>query len=276
MQKNDPNIEKGVAYINAALDIFEKLGSTWWLAWAKGLVWDIHEQRDDVLTVRALWEDIIALWRKTGDRSGEAILIMDWGQLALRHGNILDAREYFLSSLKIYEELGWKGHYVYQILRDLGHVARAHQEYDQALLYSTNCADLAEKIGWFRFVADCSIGFAFLYKGDDRRAKASFIDALRGAQNNNREDLVLFCVACFASLLVVRRKPEAAAHLFGACMDRLDVYQEQIALFKMIDLDHFIAICQDQLEKAAFSQAWEAGSLMTLEQSLAFAQEFLE
>jgi predicted ATPase/DNA-binding SARP family transcriptional activator len=275
MQKNEPNIEKGLANLNAALDIFEKLENTWWLAWAQGLVWDIHEQREDVITVRVLWEEIFALWRKTGDLSGEAILVMDWGQFALHHGKYKEAQEYFLSSLKMYEELGWKGHYAYQILRDLGHVSRALQEYDQAFLYSTNCADLAEKLGWICFVPDCSLGFTYLYIGDERRAQAYFIDALHAAQNDNRKDLVLFCMACFASLMVVRGKLVDAARIFGACIDRLDTHQEQIYLFKKVDIDHFLELCQEQLESAAFSQAWEEGSHLTLEQALAYSQELL-
>jgi tetratricopeptide (TPR) repeat protein len=138
----------------------------------QGLVWDIHEQCEDALTVRAEWEEIIALWRKTGDRAGEAILVSDWGQYAVHHGNYVEAQEYLLNSLKIYEELGWKGHYAYQTLRELGHAARALQEYDQALVYSTNCANLAEKLGWYRFVPDCSLGFTYLYIGDPHRAEA--------------------------------------------------------------------------------------------------------
>jgi hypothetical protein len=35
-QKNELNIEEGMAYLSAAVDIFEKLENTWWLAWAKG------------------------------------------------------------------------------------------------------------------------------------------------------------------------------------------------------------------------------------------------
>jgi predicted ATPase/DNA-binding SARP family transcriptional activator len=276
MQKNDSNVEEGLAYLNAALDIFEQLDSTWWLAWAKSLVWDIFEQRDDAQTVRALWEEDFDLVRKTGDRALEAVLIMDWGQFALRQGNFSEAMEYFLSSLKIYAELGWKGNYVYQILRDLGHAARALQEYDQALLYSAQSSDLAEKIGWTRFTSNCSLGFTYLYTGDDRRAQAYFVDALQSAQRDNRMDLVLFWIACLASLFVVRGKLEDAARLFGACMDRLDTHQEQLALIKAIDLDHFFALCQDQLQKAAFSEAWEAGSLLTFEQALAFAHELLE
>jgi predicted ATPase/DNA-binding SARP family transcriptional activator len=275
MQKNETNIEKGVANLNAALGIFEKLENTWWLAWAQGLVWDIHEQREDVNTVRALWEEIIARWRKTGDLSGEAILVMDWGQFALHHGDYIEAQKYFLSSLKMYEELGWKGHYAYQILRDLGHAVRALQEYDQALLYSTQSADLAEKIGWIRFVPDCSLGFTYLYTGDERRAQAYFIDALLAAQNDDRKDLVLFCMACFASLMVVRGKLSDAACLFGASIDRLDTHQEQIYLFKKVDIDHFLELCQEQLESAAFSQALEEGSHLTLEQALAYSQELL-
>jgi hypothetical protein len=95
-------------------------------------------------------------------------------------------------------------------------------------------------------------------------------------RTTDRDDLVIFCTACFASLLVARGKPADAARLFGASIDRLDIHQEQIYLFKMIDIDHFLEVCQEQLDKPAFSLAWEAGSQMSLEQTLAYALDFLE
>jgi tetratricopeptide (TPR) repeat protein len=93
---------------------------------------------------------------------------------------------YLQKSLSIFEELGSKG-FAFQVLRDLGHAARALKEYDQAEVYYENCVILAQEIGWSLALPGIywCLGFVALHRSNVVRARKYFNQAEELAQESN-------------------------------------------------------------------------------------------
>jgi predicted ATPase len=269
------NYEQGLNQMIESTIMFQKIGNTWWHAWALNLISMSREERyGDAQAVRAILQEDTILWKKAGDRWGEAIPLSAWGQFALRQGNFVEAQDSLRKGLEIFQELGSRG-MTAKTLRDLGHASLALQEYDQAEMYFENYEIFAQEIGWDISFTHCALGFVALHKGDDLQAEKYLIDALKTAQESGWKKAVIFCIASFASLNVVREKPAAAACLFGAFFAQVDTNQIQVDLVNQIEIDHFLDLCQAQLEKTVFDQAWNAGCAMTLDQVATCAQESL-
>ena len=180
--------DQGLDLAIESLDTFRNTGNTWWQAWALNIISALREEKsEDAQAVRAILQQDTILWRKAGDRWGEAIPLMAWGQYALKQGDFVEARDFLQGSLVIYQEFRSKGG-IFQALRDLGDVARALQDYDQAEEYYDRCLIFAQEIGWKHLLPHYGIGFVALHQGNDREAEKFFRQALRSAQELGVKD----------------------------------------------------------------------------------------
>lgn len=255
-----------------SLGIFQRSGSTWWQAWGLNLISMLREEKqDDFQKVEAILQEDLLLWKMTGDRWGEALLLRAWGQYLLAHDEFAEAQRILSQSLEISQKLGTKGDF-YQIIRDLGFAARALKRFEQAEAYLEKGVILAREMGMYLSTAHCALGFLALNQGELQRAEDIFNEALLLVQDANFQSLHPLYLAGFASLSVIKGKFENAVRLYGFCHRYIDFSNEQAALIKKIDLDHFLAVCQTQVERAIFERAWSEGREMTLAQAEACTQ----
>jgi tetratricopeptide (TPR) repeat protein len=141
------NEELGYKLMSDCIKTFQEAGNLWWHAWAVNLTANYEEKRNDPLAYREFLRKESLLWKKAGDHWGEAMPVMDWGHYALNHGLFMEAQEYLLKSLAIYQEFSSIG-MIFQILRDLSHITRALHEYDLAEAYLDQCLALCCQLGW--------------------------------------------------------------------------------------------------------------------------------
>jgi predicted ATPase/DNA-binding SARP family transcriptional activator len=264
--------DRGLKLILESLETFQISGNTWWQAWALNYLSALREElAGDAQAARAILQQDMILWQKAGDRWGEAISLMAWGQYALRQGDFVEARDFLQNCLEIYQEFGSKGG-IFQASRDLGHASRALQEYDQAEAYYDQCLSFAEEIGWKYLLPHYGIGFVAFHQGDDQRAGMFFDLTLRMALELGVRHWVILSLTGYAALCLRREKPVEAARLFGAFSTLAGADQIQVDPVYQIEIDHYLNLCRGQLEKGAFDQAWNAGRQMTLGTALACAQ----
>ena len=277
INKIDFNDNQGFNLINEGIKIFQNTGNTWWHAWAINIILKIIITFENKSTVRSIFMEETKLWRQIGDRWGEALPLMYWGQFSLFNGEFVEAHNYLIRSLEIFLEFESKG-MAYQVLRDLNHAARAQKEYDQAEEYLENCTILIHEIGWNYLLpeVDCARGFIALHKGEYLRAKSLFTVALKNVKETKLKENIILCIAGFAALNVVRDNPAYAARLFGACYSNKDVNQFRMRMIrKKFDFDHFLELCITQIKKPVFDQAWNEGCDMSLDQAVTYAQEVM-
>ncbi|MBW6472326.1 MAG: hypothetical protein K0B14_04305 [Anaerolineaceae bacterium] len=270
------NEELGYQLMCESIKTFQEAENLWWHAWAVNLTMYYEEKFKDLQTYRELLKEESLLWQKTGNPWGEAIPIMDWGHYALKHGLLLEAQEYLIKSLEIFQELDSAG-MIMQIARDLGHISRAFQEYDQAEAYLDHCLALCCEIGLDDPVnrTRCARGFIALHRCDEQVAEIFFKETLQKAQEMNFTDVILLCIAGFAGLNLLKGNLETAIKLFGSCISHWDPNQDIMAPYKVVDIDPFIDRCRKETDQSIFDQAWAEGSKLSLDQAVQIAQESL-
>jgi predicted ATPase/DNA-binding SARP family transcriptional activator len=266
--------DQGYALLKECQDTFHALGNTWWEAWTYSLLAYIELPSKNPEEASRIIQNEVEFWRKAGDRSSEAIPIMDRGSFALNRGEFGEARHHLLTSLASFEEFGMKG-YAFQALRDLGHAARGLHEYNQAETYYGNCARLAPEIGFTQSLAivERARGFVALHLGDLQHARTFFKEAWQIAREKSMLDTRILCLAGFAALYAACGEPAAAARFFGAACALMEANRVQASLVDQLEISHFLELCRAQCEQAVFDQAWAAGRAMTLEQAEACALE---
>ena len=270
------NEELGYKLMSECIKTFQEAGNLWWHAWAVNLTAYYEEKHKDQLTYREFLREESLLWKKAGDRWGEAMPVMDWGHYALKHGLFMEAQEYLLKSLAIYQEFSSIG-MIFQIIRDLSHIARALQEYDLAEAYLDQCLALCCQLGWDDPVnrTYCARGFIALHRCDQQAAETFFKETLQKAQELKFTDVILLCIAGFAGLSLMKGNRETAIRLFGTCIAHWDFNQDIMAPYKVVDIDPFIDRCRKETDKSLFDQAWAEGSALSLDQAAQMAQESL-
>ena len=271
--KTECGDEKGLDLIHESIEIFKANNQTWWHAWALNVnalaLWNSPSQ-----DVRNIIEKETILWNKTGDRAQMAGVLMDLGSLALKDGNFVDAEKYFQDSLVIQKELGIKG-YIFQILRDLGKAYRGLDQYEQAEMYYQESIPYGkDMVGWDFSFADIyyGLGFVALHQGDNAQAEKYLQRSFKICQEKDLKQRLVLHIAGFAAHALACKKPIAAARLFGAFSAQVEELSAQSGSDQMIirpvdqkEIDHYLSICREQLDEAAFEQAWQAGHALKME-----------
>jgi len=271
--KTECDDEKGLDLIRESIEIFKTTNQTWWHAWAlqfyAGALWNSPYQ-----DVRSIFEEEVILWKKTGDRSMMAGGLLDLGYLALYHGNFVDAEKNYQESLVIQKEFGIK-EFLFQNLWNLGRVYRGLDQYEQAEMYYQESIPYGkDMVGWEFAFADIyyGLGFVALHKGDNAQAENCLQRSLKICQENDLKHRLVLHIAGFAAHALACKKPIAAARLFGAFSARFEELSAKSGSDQMIirpvdqkEIDHYLSICREQLDEAAFNQAWDAGHALTMD-----------
>ena len=133
---------------------------------------------------------------------------------------------------------------------------------------------LAYEIMWESSLPEIysDLGFVALFMGNFKQAKEYFDQALKGSREFNLNRRKVFCIAEYASLAVVQGEGIKAARLFGTFFTQLKNLQIELeidqSLLEPVDkmeIDNYLALCKNQLEEAAFEQAWNAGISLSLD-----------
>ena len=270
--------EKGIDYLLESIEIFKKLGNHWWHAWALAAYGPLVSESLEYADYRCVLEEITSLWKKAGDRQGQANVLSDMGKLELSYGKFAEADGYLKQSKKIYMEFKAKG-YLNVVLRYLGNAALGLKNYKQARRYYEEDMQLASMLGQ---TISISIGYHLLsytalHLGDDQRAEEYLYQALKIAQENGYQVIVVFCLMNFACLATVRKKTITAARYFGAFDTHIKslfaklgsdpvLFESHYQSVEQQELNYYLTLCQAQINKTEFDQAWNEGKLLPVDE----------
>jgi len=152
-------------------------------------------------------------------------------------------------------------------------IAFAYGNYKQARAIIEESISIAELSGhqidyiWNR----TRLGYVALQEGNLTEARELFVQTALYFQKDNNVIGVVFTLEGMAGLYVARNNPLKAALLIGWA----DVVREKIndtrPFIEQADVDKIIAACQAKMGEAAFSDAYDSGGKMTLDEAVAFA-----
>jgi tetratricopeptide (TPR) repeat protein len=221
-------------------------------------------------------QEALALRRELDDKRGIAISLCNLGTLLGVQQQYLAAKEVFEEALSLLRQLGDKRSTAL-LLNNLGSLwlaldnpARAKKFTEESLLMYQELND------------QDGIGLALLYLGDIAKTQNNFLEAIALYQQSlvclsklkENADLPP-CLEGLAGALAYSGKVELAAHLFGASQALREETNSPILPMDQPRYEQEVGKLSQELDKAAFNTAWEAGRNLSLEELIRLVQSSL-
>ena len=277
--RSSENISKTRSYLEEAQELWIKLGSEGESGLADALR-NLGEislyNEDDTSTAQSFIEQSYQLYQKHNDKPGLAWSLLQFGNLAVQHGHFDEAERHYTTSLTRFQDLGHQGGTAFafgtlgELMRIIGDYDRASQFWEQNLEIfreTNNRPGLPYSL--------TGLAWASLRKGKHNKAKKLFMEALALSDEHGIKPMVVYSIAGLAGVLGSTGKPQQAAKLFSA----VDTLHEEMGKFEPADqkdIDHYLKVARDQLDKSAFKNAWDEGRRMTIEKAMEYALEQLD
>jgi tetratricopeptide (TPR) repeat protein len=225
-----------------------------------------------------LLEESLAFYQDLGDRFAVASGLNELGLVALSQGDYERAAQMHEHALAISHEA--KNPFLTSTaLRNLGVAAMAQDDYKRAT------KSLEESLAISRETRDdLETAFVLHYMGRVGYLQVDFTSARRF----NREALLIFheladrsdmargvarCLSFVALIAVAQKQMKRAACLFGASEKLYAPLRFEMSAKERDEHDQAIAIARAALGGAAFTETWEEGRKLTLEEAVACALE---
>jgi len=251
-----------------ALDLAELLGDVWrkayvlaHLGWL-GRDWAFY------------WKETVFLVRKQGDLRLLQDTLGPLGYYEVINGNIESAQKYLDEASRLSQTS--------KLRRSMGHVLRALSlienlkgNFEKASALLEEDIDTTMKLGhrndyrWNRSL----LGRVLVQQGKLSEARDIFVETVRDLLNHEDDFMVIYTLEGMAGLSIAIDNPERAARLIG-CSDasrrKIDDMRHRL---EQADMDKIIAACLAKMGEVAFSDAYESGQKMTLDEAVAYALE---
>lgn len=252
----------------SALRLTQASGDIWWQARIL-LRLGFNSNGEERL---AYWEQAITLFRQTGDWYSLANMLSSAGNAALLNGNLELAQNYLDEATLLNYQLKDKeakaillGTRAQLSIRQ-GNYSQAHKDLQEWL-------DITEELGARMLSLWCRthVGYLALHEGHLKESRDLFTETAQELYIDKNEIGVVFNLEGIAGFDLAIGNPERATHLIGwadAARTRIDDTRPRI---EQADMDKIIAVCIVKMGEAAFSDAYDAGKMMTLDEAVAFA-----
>jgi predicted ATPase/DNA-binding SARP family transcriptional activator len=262
-------IETALRLGRQALALAEALGDRWRQANALlYLGWNYHnlEQRF------GYWEEAIRLFREVGDQITLANLLGLLGQFRVLHGDFELGEKCVDEALRLWQANRraniWDNPRVTKSL-----IAMMKGEYEQAeTLLREVMISAQERGNRMSFLwAQLRLGHVFLRSGNLTEAHEVLAET---AQNFGKDGYTIgavFSLEGMAELFATVGKAEYAARLIGWADLTREKIQDTRPNYEQANVDKVIAACLAKLGEAAFSDAYDKGQEMSLEEAVAYA-----
>ncbi len=254
-----------------ALALAESLGDTWRKAVALLMLGYC-----DLDLPRALFhlEKAIPLFRQLKDWWGLSRSLDNAAGKAMLNGNIHLAEQYLTESISLSQKLNNKASSLNRLIV-YGHIAFARGDYEQARASIQESIELCQEVGnrmqylWSR----AYLGYIKLGQGDIAEARAIFSETIHDFQSDDIEIGIIYILEGMASLSVAVGDTQKAARLIGLADETREKINDLRPPIEQADMDKTIKACLAKLGEGAFSDEYEKGKKMSLEEAVALALE---
>lgn len=254
-----------------ALTLAQSLGDTW--RQAKALLYrepDYHDRQ----RVFADWEKALVLFREVGDWRDLTDLLGLVGWFCVLNGDIDLAQKYLDEATRL-QPLSTKAIIWEYAKTAKSWIALIRGDYEQARTLLQEMVTHAEELGnrmehlWSRV----RLGYVALREGNLTEAQRLFAESARDFQKDENHSGIVFALEGMAGFYVAMKKYETAAQLIGWADTMREKINDTRPPLEQADVDKIIAACLVKMGEAAFSDAYDEGQKMTLEEAVAYALE---
>jgi predicted ATPase/DNA-binding XRE family transcriptional regulator len=221
------------------------------------------------------WQKAISLYRKAGDIDGVAGYTAHMAYHDMSWGNIESAYQKLNTVLALNQQYSLQAESNYDFLSICGQISTYTGDYEQAHTYLQEALRISEDNGrrmnilWLRI----NLGLLALQEGQVTEARSLFTKTSRDFQQDKNVMGVVSALEGMAGWFIAVGNFEHAAWLIGwADMMRTTMGDKRHLLGQGI-MDKFIADCIGKMGEVAFSDAYDEGQKMTLDEAVRYALE---
>jgi len=218
------------------------------------------------------WEQAISLFRQSGDWHSLADLLVRYGQSVMLNGDIKLAEEKFEEAAQLNHELNDNIIKV-NLLYAHGRMALILEKYGQAREYYLESLEVAHELGDDIGALWCQTHLGYIALRESKTAE-SYATLAKTTQNFHKDQIiigVIFSLEGMAGLFIALDKYFIATRLVG----HADAVRKKIGdvrpHLEQADVNKITAACLTKMGEAAFSDAYDEGQKMTLDEAVALA-----
>ena len=265
------DIETALRLGGQALTLAEVLDDRWRQANALlYLGWNYHDLEQRF----GYWEKAIHLYREVGDQITLANLLGLLGQFRVLHGDLELGEKYVDEALRLWQANQraniWDNPRVTKSL-----IAMMKGGYEQAeTLLREVMISAQERGNRMSFLwAQLRLGHVFLRSGNLTEAHEVLAETARNFGKDGYTIGAVFALEGMAELFAAVEKVEYAARLIGWADLTREKTQDRRPNYEQANVDKVIAACLAKLGESVFSDEYDKGQEMTLEEAIAYALE---
>ena len=263
------NQDVAIELYNHALELATKMSDPWRKAKAyQFLGWD---QRDYERKFRN-WEKAIDLFRDVGDQLALANLLGLTGHFRVLNGDIEIGEKYLQEAIQV-----WESNNRADVLENpqlaLNYVLLVQGDYEKARTRLNEILSSAERMGnrssylW----ANIRLGYVNIHSGDLAEARTIINESIRSFSKDGHGIGTIFSLEGAALLYSTIGKTEHAARLLGFSDIARKKIKDPRPPLEQADMDKIIVACLSKMGEEAFSDAYDEGQKMTLDEAVEYA-----
>jgi tetratricopeptide (TPR) repeat protein len=261
--------EKERELARQALKLARSLGDQW----RKAEVLAFLGRADhDYQRSRAYLQESIDLLREIGDLNNLTRFLGHLGRIEMLNGDFESAQKRLEEAFVLFQQMNRKT-LSFSVWDAYGRMALLQGKYEQAYKTLREAVEFANKTGermaslWF----SAHLGYVALQQGNAIETHALFADCVKEFLKDQVEIGVVFSLEGMASLYIVLGKPDRAARLIGWVDSMRKKLNDPRPLLEQANVDQNIAACLVNMGEVAFSDAYDEGQAMTLDEAIAYA-----
>lgn len=220
------------------------------------------------------WEKAIALTRSLGDLRALAGGLSAAGYFLVMDGDHESAQKYLDESSRLFQQLNSRPASS-SLLSAYAQIALAHGDFEKARTYLQENARIGHELGnqqdylWSRV----HLGYVTLREGAINEARQILIETARDFQKDGYLIGAIFTLEAMAELYVSVGKPEHAARLIGWAEASREKLGDTRPLLEQANVDKIIAACLARMGEVEFSDLYDEGQRMMLDEAVRYALE---
>ena len=258
----------GFPLLEQSLALYQSLGDT--LGQAMATAW-LGNNHNDVERSKSLLLESLKLHRDLGNLSDIAWCLGDLAYQSILAGDLSSPGPWLEEAITLFRQLGDLPNEA-DTLTSLGTLAHYQDDYQRAHTFFEQAIKLYEKVGGFwSYWPRVRMAHTFLRQGDYQQAKETFQICIPRFQDDDSVGGLTFIIEGLASLHLNQGYPPRAARLFGWADGMREKSGDHRPLIEQVDVDQDINTCLAQMGKEAFSDAYEEGKKMSLDEAIVYA-----
>ena len=223
---------------------------------------------------RGYLQESIDMFRSMGDLNNLTRFLGHLGRNEMLNGDFESAQVRLEEAISLIREMNRKS-ISFSVWRAYGQMALLHGNYGRAYTAMQEALQYADKTGermavlWF----SADLGYVTLKQGNTIETRGHFTKCLKEFLNDQVEIGIVFAIEGMTGLYIILNKPERAARLIGWADSMRKKLNDIRPPLEQAAIDQNIAACLIKMGEVIFSDAYDEGEKLTLEEAVAYALE---